>query len=150
VGAIIITWLQVSLSDFTTAWQLYFGIFFIVIVLFAPGGLVGLVLVHAPLARARLLRRVVPSYLVAAVPALVMAFGASLLLEMSYRRATKPELGSRMRLFWTDLDVSRPWPWLAALVLIAVGFYGFRRSWALVAAGWQRAGDELKGRAAAR
>jgi branched-chain amino acid transport system permease protein len=150
VGAVIITWLQVSLSDFTTAWQLYFGILFIVIVLFAPGGLVGLVLVHAPLARARVLRHVVPRYLVAAVPALVMSFGASLLLEMAYRRATKPELGNRMHVYWMDLDVSRPWPWLVGLAVVVVGLLALRRSMRLVGAGWQRAGEAMKARAGGR
>ncbi len=144
VGAIIITWLQVSLSDYTTAWQLYFGVFFIIIVMFAPGGLVGLVLMHSPLARAGVLRRVVPRYVVAAVPALVMSLGASLLLEMAYRRATKPELGDTMRVYWTSLDVSRPWPWLAGLALVVTGLLGFRWSLRLVAAGWQCATDEMQ------
>ena len=48
LGAITITWLQVSLSDYTTAWQLYLGLFFMAIVLFAPGGLAGLIMMHAP------------------------------------------------------------------------------------------------------
>ena len=48
LGAIVITWLQVSLSDYTTAWQLYLGLFFMAIVLFAPGGLAGLVMMHVP------------------------------------------------------------------------------------------------------
>src|SRR5439155_24070930 len=49
LGAVTITWLQVSLSDYTTAWQLYLGLFFIAVVLFAPGGLSGLLLMHRPI-----------------------------------------------------------------------------------------------------
>ena len=30
VGAVVITWLQVSLSDYSTAWQLYLGLFFVI------------------------------------------------------------------------------------------------------------------------
>ncbi len=148
LGAAVITWLQVSLSDFTTAWQLYLGIFFIVIVLFAPGGLAALIAMHLPLVRRGLLRTVIPSYLVALIPALVMSAGASLLLEINYRLATKPDLGSRMRLFWLEMDVSKPWPWLAGLAMLGVGFYGFRRSWALVAARWDAASERLKAGAA--
>jgi branched-chain amino acid transport system permease protein len=140
LGAIVITWLQVSLSDFTTAWQLYLGVFFIVIVLFAPGGLAGLVVRHAPLARAGLLHRVIPWYLLALPPALVMGLGASLLLEINYRLATAPERGHRMTLYWIDMDVSRPWPWLIGLALVAVGLVGFSRSCRLVASAWDRTG----------
>ncbi len=147
LGAVVITWLQVSLSDFTTAWQLYLGLLFIVIVLFAPGGLVSLIVMHRPLWRARLLHRVVPTYVVAAVPALVMTLGASVILELNYRIATQPELGKKVTLFHVPMDGSRPWPWLAAVVLLAVGFYGFRASCRVVAAAWQRAEDAMKGAA---
>ena len=41
VGAVIITFLQIMLSDVTSAWQLYFGLMFIGVVLFAPEGVVG-------------------------------------------------------------------------------------------------------------
>jgi branched-chain amino acid transport system permease protein len=143
LGAIVITWLQVSLSDFTTAWQLYLGLFFIVIVLFAPGGLVGLVVRHAPLARAGLLHRVIPWYLVALPPALVMAVGASLLLEINYRLATAPELGHHMTLYWIEMDVSRPWPWLAGIGLVAIGLIGFWQSCRVVASAWERTSEPV-------
>ncbi|WP_151634665.1 branched-chain amino acid ABC transporter permease, partial [Noviherbaspirillum aerium] len=38
IGAIIGVFLTVMLSDFTKAWQLYLGVFFILIVMYAPGG----------------------------------------------------------------------------------------------------------------
>ncbi|OGL18510.1 MAG: ABC transporter permease [Candidatus Rokubacteria bacterium RIFCSPLOWO2_12_FULL_71_19] len=145
LGAMLITWLQVSLSDFTTAWQLYFGILFIVVVLFAPGGLAALIALHVPLARARVVHKVIPGYLAALAPALIMALGGSLLLEINYRLATKPELGTRMTLFWVAMDVSRPWPWIVGVALLVGGLYAFRRSWALVEAGWQAASERIAG-----
>ena len=36
IGAIAVTWLQISLSGYTAAWLLYLGLFFMVIILFAP------------------------------------------------------------------------------------------------------------------
>ncbi len=65
LGAVVITWLQVSLSDYTTAWQLYLGLFFMAIVLFAPGGLAGLIMMHLAALRTRALAGIVRSYLVA-------------------------------------------------------------------------------------
>ncbi len=149
VGAVVITWLQVSLSDYSTAWQLYLGLFFVIMVLFAPGGLTGLVLMHLPLARARLLHKVLPAYLVAVVPAFVMALGAVFLLEINYRLATSPELGRKTRFFSIPVDMSTPWPWLAGVAVLAIGYVGFRRSMRLVAGAWSAAGERLQARAAA-
>ena len=149
VGAVVITWLQVSLSDYSTAWQLYLGLFFVIMVLFAPGGLTGLVLMHLPLARARLLHKVLPAYLVAVVPAFVMALGAVFLLEINYRLATSPELGRKTKFFSIPVDMSTPWPWLAGVAVLAIGYVGFRRSMRLVAGAWSAAGERLQARAAA-
>ena len=46
IGAMLVTWLQVMLSDLTDVWQLYFGLLFIGVVMFAPGGIAGLVMLH--------------------------------------------------------------------------------------------------------
>ena len=116
VGAVVITWLQVSLSDYTTAWLLYLGLFFMAIVLWVPGGLAGLAM-H---------RRLAPAYALAAAPMAAMALGAITLIEMAYRRSTAPEAGPRMRLFWIAMDTSTPWPWLAALALAAAGYLAWR------------------------
>src|SRR5262249_2363091 len=76
LGAITITWLQVSLSDYTTAWQLYLGLFFMAMVLFAPGGLSGMLLMHRPILKTRAFFGVVKTYAIAAIPALIAAIGA--------------------------------------------------------------------------
>jgi branched-chain amino acid transport system permease protein len=150
LGAVVITWLQVSLSDYTTAWQLYLGLFFVIMVLFAPGGLTGILLLHLPLARARLLHKVLPAYLVAAVPAAVMTLGAVFLLEINYRLATSPELGRKTTFLSIPVDMSTPWPWLAGLAVLAIGYVGFRLSERLVADAWNAAGERLQAGAAAR
>jgi hypothetical protein len=49
-----------------------------------------------------------------------------------------------MRLFWIDMDSSTPWPWLAAIALLVVGFWLFRRSLPAVAEAWQRASGEAR------
>jgi branched-chain amino acid transport system permease protein len=142
LGAITITWLQVSLSDYTTAWQLYLGLFFMAIVLFAPGGLAGLIMMHAPIVRTRAFGSVIKAYGLALIPALVMLLGAIVLLEINYRLSTQPESGSRMSLFWVGIDTATPWPWAVAVLLAVGGFYAFRKTWRYVAAAWQCASEE--------
>lgn len=150
LGAVVITWLQISLSDYTTAWQLYLGLFFMLFVLFAPRGLAGLLLMHADVARSRAFLALLRAYAMALLPALVMVIGAIILLEFNYRRATQPEAGPRMRLFWIDMDSSTPWPWLGAIALLVFGFWLFRRSLPSVADAWQRASSEARAAGASR
>ena len=146
IGAIALTWLQISLSDYTAAWLLYVGLFFMAIILFAPSGLAGLIVMHATIVRTKAFRGLLAAYAVALVPAAVMAAGAVLLIEMSYRRSTHPELGTRMRLLWTTMDTAAFWPWIGAAVLLVAGVVAFRMTWPRIALAWDRAGEEAGAR----
>jgi len=139
LGAIVITWLQSSLSDYTSAWLLYLGVFFMVIILYAPSGLAGLIVMHRRVARPRALAGVLAAYGIALVPLALMAAGAILAIEMGYRLSTQPELGTRMRLLWTPLDAASPWPWIVATVALAGGLLLFRAAVPVVASAWERA-----------
>jgi len=139
LGAIVITWLQSSLSDYTSAWLFYLGVFFIVMILHAPSGLAGLIIAHRPMLRSRAFIGVLAAYGVALAPLALVGAGAVLLIEMSYRLSTQPELGTRMRLLWTQLDAASPWPWVIAAVALVCGFVLFRATWRRIGAAWDRA-----------
>lgn len=142
IGALILTWLQISLSGYTSAWLLYLALFFMLTVLFAPSGLAGLIMMHGPIVRTRAFWRVLRAYAIALLPAAAAALGAVLLVEMSYRVSTQPELGTRMRVAWIAVDAATPWPWVAAIVLLVGGFHVFRKAWPIVAVAWTRAAGE--------
>ena len=144
LGAIAITWLQSSLSGYTSAWLLYLGVFFIVMILYAPRGLAGLIMMHRPVVRTRAFVGVIGAYALAAVPLTLAAAGAVLAIEMSYRLATQPELGTRMRLLGVAVDAASPWPWLVAVAALACGSFLFRATWRPVAAAWNRATNEAR------
>ena len=50
------------LPDITGAWQLYFGLMFILVVMYAPGGIAGWIAMHEPLLRGGQLGGIVPAY----------------------------------------------------------------------------------------
>ncbi len=52
VGAIVFVFFVVALSGFTKAWLLYLGLFFVLMVLYAPGGIASLILMQFPVIRA--------------------------------------------------------------------------------------------------
>jgi len=139
LGAIVITWLQSSLSGYTSAWLLYLGVFFIAMILYAPNGLAGLIMMHRPIARTRAFAGVLGAYALA-VGALAPAIaGAVLGIEMSYRVATQPELGTRMRILWVPVDAASSSPWIGAVVALVAGALLFRLTWGPIARAWERA-----------
>ena len=46
IGAVVGVFLTVMLSSYTKAWQLYLGVFFILIVMYAPGGIASLIMLN--------------------------------------------------------------------------------------------------------
>ena len=139
LGAILVTYLQLGLTDLTTVWQLYFGIIFIGIVMFAPGGIAGLVMMHRPLVRAGSLAMVIPSYFVAALPTLALALGVILSIETVAHYTESEGEGSVIHLAGIPFDATKPTTWLAAVVLVVAGFMVARFTWRRVAEAWDRA-----------
>jgi branched-chain amino acid transport system permease protein len=148
IGAILVTYLQVMLSDITEIWQLYFGLLFIGTVMFAPGGIAGLIFMHEPLWHAGAYRalfgRLIPAYLLALIPGLMALLGLILVIEMTFRLMVKASEGTRMSFFGVPLDAAAPVPWMVAAVLLVGGFYLFRRTWPFVADAWQAAHGEVQ------
>ncbi len=59
IGAVLVTFLQTALSQYTHAWLFYFGLFFLFMVLEVPGGIASLVQLHREPWRQGLLGRMV-------------------------------------------------------------------------------------------
>ena len=145
IGAIVVTYLQVMLSDVTAIWQLYFGLLFMLIVLFAPGGIAGLLVVQRPFLRGRALRRVAPVYGLMLVGGLAMLGGAVMAIEMAYRLLAHAQDGTAMSLFWLSVDAAALLPWLVAGAFAILGLLLFRWSFPKVAAIWHEASGPVRG-----
>jgi branched-chain amino acid transport system permease protein len=142
LGAVVLTWLQTSLSAYTSAWLLYVGLIFMAIIVFAPSGLCGLAVMHGPILRTRAFRRVLLSYVIALLPAVIMIGGTALLIEMSYRLSTQRELGTVLKVGPVGADAATGAPWIVGMLLLAGGFLMFRATWRGVARAWHAASVE--------
>jgi branched-chain amino acid transport system permease protein len=89
IGAVLVTLLQSALSNYTQAWLLYFGLFFLVIIMFSPGGIANLITLHKPVRQAGRLKRLLPSYSLSGGAGLVMLLGFFALIEMIYHFEAK-------------------------------------------------------------
>ncbi|WP_315778913.1 MULTISPECIES: branched-chain amino acid ABC transporter permease [unclassified Bradyrhizobium] len=142
LGAILVTYLQLGLTSLTSVWQLYFGIIFIGIVMFSPGGIAGLLMMHRPLVRAGTLGMVIPSYLVAIVPTAALAYGVILTIETVARYSG----GDAINLFGMALNPQSPATWGAAAILLVAGFVVGRWTWQRIAEAWDRAATVARDR----
>ena len=131
LGAILITLLNAYLSDISPAWYLYLGLIFVLMVMFAPGGLAGLIMVHDPIRRAapRLLYPMLPAYGAALGTSLVAAVGGIGLIEMAYFLSTTVSQRTVFMLYGITLDAADFWPWLVCIALAAAGGYACSRTY---------------------
>ena len=139
VGAILMTALQISLSDYTGAWLLYVGLMFVVVVMYVPGGLAGLLLMHRPLMRRQAWVRLAPAYALVAVPIALIAMGVIAVIETSHHLLVKAAEGPAMKLFGVAYRADSVLAWVVMAALIGAGWLALRSAWPVVAKAWQDA-----------
>jgi len=146
IGAVLMTALQISLSDYTGAWMLYVGLMFVLVVMFAPGGLAGLILMHTPIVSARLMGRLLPAYAMAAVPALALFVSGVLLVETCHHLLVKMVEGPAMRVLGIGYNADSPLAWAGMVALLAFGLVALRVVMPKVSAVWHRVLGESRQR----
>ena len=136
LGAIVFIFFSVALSEYTKAWQLYLGVSFVLLVMFAPGGLSSLLLMNLQALKFRMFGRLRDPYVGVLAAAAGMALGGAMLIELTYLVTLDAGQGSVLSLFGFPMDTDAAGPWaFAATVLLsslaAFAFYqrGFRRTW---------------------
>jgi branched-chain amino acid transport system permease protein len=127
IGSIVGVFLTVVLLDFTKAWQLYLGAFFIVMVMYAPGGLASLLMLNLRVAKFGRFKRIFPSLVAVSVASLVMFLGVVIFIEMMYHYTLESlSHGTERQLFGFTVDTAAPTGWLIAAAIFIVGLVLFR------------------------
>jgi len=134
LGAVLMVLAFVMLSELTKAWLLYLGAVFMLMVMYAPGGLASLIMLNLRVARHGKLRALLPAYGLLALSGAVCALGFSALVEMVYHRQLDAAMGPVLRFLGMALDTSSVAHWSGLLVYLATGVLCFewsRRGFAL-------------------
>ncbi|AVO42558.1 branched-chain amino acid ABC transporter permease [Simplicispira suum] len=126
LGAILVTWLQFSLSDLTPAWQLYLGLLFILVVMYLPGGIAQLLEMHLGVVRAGLVARLAVPYLKAVGPFVLISGSCCLAIELAYRLTVEKAKGTVLTIGPVSLNAASGWSWVVLAVLLAAGVAGWR------------------------
>jgi branched-chain amino acid transport system permease protein len=121
VGAVLITLLQSWMSLLSNAWLIYVAVLFVVMVIYAPGGIAGLIVAHLPIWRAGRLSTLAVPYLRIVPPALVGIVGFVGLVELTYSVSIGKDQGKALNLFHHAIDTGSPAAWVAAAVLLVAG-----------------------------
>ena len=127
LGTIVVVLLQSGVSLLSNAWLLYVGVLFIVMVMYAPVGLVGLIGLHAPIWRIGRLRDLVLPYLRALPSALMVLLGLVLLVELASFTTIGAAQGKRFAIAGHTIDTTSPLPWVIALAALGLGALWLRR-----------------------
>ena len=139
IGAIVFTLVQTVLSLQTELWAFYAGSLFLATVMFFPGGLAGLLMMHVPVFKLGKAKLLIEPYFKTLLPAAIGIVGLSALVEMTFhfRHATKGD--NEMTLFWTTFDSHTVLPWLIALAVTAVGLAIAKRTAPALKEAWSDA-----------
>jgi branched-chain amino acid transport system permease protein len=122
IGAILMVLSFTLLSELSKGWPLYLGLVFILMVMFAPGGIASLIMMNVRVAAYRKLGRVARWYPALAVTAAVMFIGAAALIELFYQVQLESGSGSTLRVAGVQLDTHSPASWIGSAVVMLVGY----------------------------
>lgn len=125
IGAVVFTFFAVALSEYTKAWQLYLGVFFVLLVMFAPGGLAGLILKNLRVMKYRHFARLRDPYVGVLLTGLALALGLVMLVEFTYHLTLEFGQGSIMSLFGLPFDTARAPAWVLACGMVVGGAAAF-------------------------
>ncbi len=144
LGAILITLMELLLSNITHAWVIYYGLMFVGMLLWAPGGLAALIMMHKPLWQGGKMSAVLKSYAILAGPVLILFTGFMILIEMNYHLSLSIKPEEAMSIMGAEFYAQSTGPWILSIALIVIGYLLYRPTSRIVKNTWRQAHIELK------
>lgn len=146
LGTIVFVLFAVALSEYTAAWQFYLGVFFVLMVMYAPGGIASILLLNLRVASEGLFRALRMPYLKLILGSLVLLAGVVMLVEMAYGLTLSLGVGTSIRLFGIEFDAATPTPWVVAVALLVVGGWLFAKVRRDFMATWNTVNQQIENR----
>ncbi len=144
IGAVLMVVGFALFSEMTKAWQLYLGLIFLFMVMYAPGGIASLIMMNLRVAAHKKLHRLWGWYAALAATAFVMLAGLAALIEMVYRLQLGSSGESALRFLGVPLDSASVASWLGALGVAALGVLAFEFVRRRFAHAWGRIQGEIE------
>jgi branched-chain amino acid transport system permease protein len=144
LGAILMVLAFVLLSELTKAWLLYLGLTFMLMVMFAPGGIASLIMMNLRVASYGKLKPMLSKYLVLFISGLVMLLGIAAMVEMVYHLQLNQALGSELTFLGIKMDAKTVSSWSASLIVFLAGLSVFEYTRRNFAVQWGQAQEYIE------
>ncbi len=144
LGAILMVLAFVLLSELTKAWLLYLGLTFMLMVMFAPGGIASLIMMNLRVASYGKLKPMLSKYLVLFISGLVMLLGIAAMVEMVYHLQLNQALGSELTFLGIKMDAKTVSSWSASLIVFLAGLLVFEYTRRNFAVQWGQAQEYIE------
>jgi branched-chain amino acid transport system permease protein len=139
IGAIVFTLLQTVLSLETELWQLYVGALFVATVMYFPGGLAGVLMMHVPAFRLGKANLLILPYIKTLIPAAICILATAGFIEILFHSQHSAVGEHEMTLFWMHINTTSVVPWIVSIVLSLAGFWVAKRNAPDLVETWHRA-----------
>ena len=144
IGAVLMVLSFTLLSEMTKAWLLYLGLVFLLMVMYAPGGIASLIMMNLRVAKFGKFNRLWGLYGGLILTGALVVLSAAALVEMIYHMQLNAALGSKLSFLRIPLDTDSAASWIGAAAVLAVGvalLEMVRRRFARV---WGQAQEEIE------
>ena len=121
IGAVLLVLASVLLSEVTKAWLLYLGLVFLLMVMFAPGGIASLILMNLRVAKFGKLKGLLGGYAALALSGAVMFVGIAAMIEMIYHLQLNDAQGPVLHFMGVELNAKSVGSWVGAAAAAGVG-----------------------------
>lgn len=121
IGAVLMVVGLVLMSEWTKAWPLYLGLVFIFMVMYAPGGFAGLIMMNLRVAAFGKLRQLWTAYLALGGAGLTVLLGLSAMIEMLFHLQLNAALGPMTPFLGAQLNAQGLDAWVGAAFTVLTG-----------------------------
>ena len=150
IGAVLMVVAFVLLSEFTKAWLLYLGLVFLLMVMYAPGGIASLIMMNLRVFKFGKLGRLLGWYAALAVTGFVAFVGIAAMIEMVYHLQLNESLGPVLHFMGVELDAKSVASWVGAIAVGGIGFVLFELVRRRFAGHWGEVQGEIEAAIRAR
>jgi len=144
IGAVLLVFASILLSELSKAWLLYLGLIFLFMVMFAPGGVASLIMMNLRVAKFGKFKPFWALYAGLIATGALLVAGVAGVVEMIYHMQLNAALGPTLRFFGMTLDTSSVTSWAISLGLMVVGGVLLELVRRRFVAAWSRAQEDIE------
>lgn len=144
IGAVLLVFASILLSELSKAWLLYLGLIFLFMVMYAPGGVASLIMMNVRVAAFGKLRTLWVSYLALAGTGLGAILGVAAVVEMIYHIQLNAALGPVVPFLGAKLNTQSLDTWFGAVFLMVTSIGLFEVTRRMFVQQWGTVQEEIE------